>query len=278
MKLLPLEDNWHDIVSKAMRGLGITLCRLAKESSLEEEELRSLLEEGRGDQELLARIAPILQLDPQALMTIFTHRYHPGSLSLPPNFRHFTTSCQEMQVNSYLLWSEESRIAVAFDTGGDATPLLKSLEEQQLQLALLLLTHRHSDHVCQLEKIVTTTGAVAWIHQEDLIAAVQPFTPPYLWRLDSSISIEARSTPGHSLGGTTYLICGTSPTIAVVGDALFAGSVGGIAPHQYQRGLAAIQNNILSLDAATILASGHGPLTTVGYEKEQNPFFASLLR
>lgn len=269
----PLEDNWHDVLSKAARGLQLDVATLTQKSHGDEKKVRELLE-GTCHPATLATVAPILHLNAAALLAIAADHYHPGPIITPDNFKHFATSYHGMQVNSYLLWSEENKTAVAFDTGADLAPLLKILEQHQLQLELILLTHGHSDHVCQLEKLIAATGAQAWIHEADLILQAHPFTFPCPWTLDSTITIEARPTPGHSPGGTTYIIHGTSPTIAVVGDALFAGSVGGIPPSSYEAALKVLQKNVLSLPDETIVAPGHGPLTTVGDEKDHNPFFA----
>ena len=270
------EDNWHDIVSKAMRGLQLDTLFLAQQSQVDELSIRSLIEKKLLNESTLVSIASTLRLDAQSLLDVARHPYHQTTVKPPFFFQCFTTSYHGMEVHSYLLWSEENKKAVAFDTGADLTPLLKTLEEHQLQLSLILLTHGHSDHVCQLAKLISTTGASAWIHEKDLLPQAKSFTFPHTWKLDSNITIEALPTPGHSPGGTTYVTRGISPIIAVAGDALFARSVGGIPPQHYKKALEAIQKNILSLPDETIIAPGHGPLTTVGEEKCHNPFLAQV--
>ena len=87
------------------------------------------------------------------------------------------------------------------------------------------------------------------------------------------IDIEARLTWGHSPGGTTFVVNGLARPVAIVGDSLFAGSMGG-GSVSYKD---AVQNNlekILTLSDETIICPGHGPMTTVGEEKKHNPFFA----
>ena len=91
------------------------------------------------------------------------------------------------------------------------------------------------------------------------------------------LHIETRDTSGHSVGGTTYLIHGLDRPLAIVGDALFAGSVGGIKA-DYRASLKRISDNILSGQDGTVLAPGHGPLTTVIQEKTSNPFFPGFRR
>ena len=85
--------------------------------------------------------------------------------------------------------------------------------------------------------------------------------------------IRTRHTPGHSPGGATFLIEGRDVEAAIVGDALFAGSIGGVRG-DYPATLAHIRDEILDLPDRTILCPGHGPLTTVAQEKSGNPFFA----
>ena len=87
-----------------------------------------------------------------------------------------------------------------------------------------------------------------------------------------SLSIKAKHTHGHSVGGMTYLIEGLAKPVAVVGDAIFAGSMGG-GMVSYEDALLTNREKIMSLPDDTILCPGHGPLTTVGEEMQNNPFF-----
>jgi glyoxylase-like metal-dependent hydrolase (beta-lactamase superfamily II) len=85
--------------------------------------------------------------------------------------------------------------------------------------------------------------------------------------------LRTRQTPGHSPGGTTFIVEGHTVQAAMVGDAIFAGSIGGVRS-DYAQTLATIRQEILGLPDHTILCPGHGPLTTVAREKAHNPFFA----
>ncbi len=90
-----------------------------------------------------------------------------------------------------------------------------------------------------------------------------------------SLRITNRETPGHADDGITYIIgnwSGDAPAVAIVGDAIFAGSMGGAAQH----GALAkqkVREQILALPPDTLICPGHGPLTTVAEEKAHNPFF-----
>jgi glyoxylase-like metal-dependent hydrolase (beta-lactamase superfamily II) len=74
------------------------------------------------------------------------------------------------------------------------------------------------------------------------------------------------------LGGITYVIKGLDEPVAIVGDAVFAGSMGG-GMVSYQDALQTNREKIMSLPDETVLCPGHGPMTTVGEEKNHNPFF-----
>jgi glyoxylase-like metal-dependent hydrolase (beta-lactamase superfamily II) len=87
------------------------------------------------------------------------------------------------------------------------------------------------------------------------------------------LRVESRLTWGHSKGGITYLVRGLARPVAVVGDAIFAGSMGG-GIVSYNDALNTNREQILTLPDETVICPGHGPLTTVGEEKRNNPFFA----
>jgi glyoxylase-like metal-dependent hydrolase (beta-lactamase superfamily II) len=89
------------------------------------------------------------------------------------------------------------------------------------------------------------------------------------------LTVESRLTWGHSPGGITYVVTGLERPVAVVGDSIFAGSMGGGAVSYSE----AVKNNleqILTLPPTTVLCPGHGPLTSVGEEKTHNPFLPSV--
>jgi glyoxylase-like metal-dependent hydrolase (beta-lactamase superfamily II) len=87
------------------------------------------------------------------------------------------------------------------------------------------------------------------------------------------LRIDLLQTSGHSLGGITYWVRGLQRPVAIVGDAIFAGSMGG-GMVSYEDALRNNREQILTLLDTTIICPGHGPLTTVGQEKSGNPFFA----
>jgi glyoxylase-like metal-dependent hydrolase (beta-lactamase superfamily II) len=136
----------------------------------------------------------------------------------------------------------------------------------------VLLTHTHGDHIYDLDRLKEKTGAPAFVGEREPIDGAEPFVHGRTWSV-GSLKIDTRLTWGHSKGGITYIVTGLAQPVAVVGDAVFAGSMGG-GGVSYADALSTNGKEILSLPGNTIICPGHGPLTTVGEEKKHNPFFS----
>jgi len=176
-----------------------------------------------------------------------------------------------MSVNHYLIWDPKTLKAVAFDAGTNADPLFAALERHKLTLTHIFLTHSHGDHILELDRIREKTKAKAYAPDAEPIEGCEPVPNAKKFKL-GSLAITAHTVPGHSVGGTVYQIRGLASPLAVVGDVIFAGSVGGIRS-RYRPALEAIRAGVLSLSPETILLPGHGPITTVAHELARNPFF-----
>ena len=279
---IQLEDNFADIIGKAQRGLGLSDRELAEKARVNSQTLRKL-REGEYDELTLLRIAPVLGLAGRALCDLATGSWQPGKIEEVDGLAQFSTSYDGMLVNSYLVWDPETKHAAAFDTGADSADMLKLASKESLSVQLILLTHAHPDHVADLPRLREETGAEVFAPAQEPVSGAEPIEEGKHFRLgrsasrtDSSrgeIDIEARLTWGHSQGGMTFVVNGLARPIAIVGDSLFAGSMGG-GSISYED---AVRNNlekILTLPEETIICPGHGPMTTVGEEKIHNPFFA----
>jgi glyoxylase-like metal-dependent hydrolase (beta-lactamase superfamily II) len=268
--MIPLEDNFSDVLGKALRGLGFTETEAARLAGLGPEQVRSLL--GGNFQEPSARaLARALLLDPEALVRLASGRYQPDT-SCPATLVPVTSTYGDMTVNAYVLWDAECRDAAIFDTGADAAPILEIIAKEQLNPLGIFLTHSHPDHIQMLAELKRELDVEAWSSEFEPVPGTNTFRPGDLFNAGCNF-IRTRHTPGHSPGGTTFVIEGKIVIAAIVGDALFAGSVGGIR-RGYSEALSTIRREILSLPDGTILCPGHGPLTSVEYEKNNNPFFA----
>lgn len=273
--MIPLEDNFTDIIGKAQRGLGISDSQLAEKSKVPAEKIRQL-RDGKVDDDALSKVAPFLNLDATALIQSAHTEWKPRQQEWPEGVAQFNTKYGDMTVNAYLVWDPESRDAVAFDTGADCGEMLKRVEDEKLNVKLILLTHAHPDHIEDLDCLQKKTGAPIFISERESASGAQSFAEGKRFQV-GKLDIEARLTWGHSPGGTTFVVKGLAHPVAIVGDSLFAGSMGG-GGVSYED---AVKNNleqILTLPNDTIVCPGHGPMTTVGEEKKHNPFFAGNLK
>jgi len=191
----------------------------------------------------------------------------------------FNTPFSEMTVNAYLVFDPQTRAAAAFDTSTDCDAMLAFIRERGLKVELILLTHAHGDHVYELDRLKEATGAKACISERETIPGVTRFADGHEFELGKkqagshpNVTFEARRTSGHARGGTTFVVTGLSRRLAIVGDALFAGSMGG-GMVNYAEALRTNRESIFTLPDDTVICPGHGPLTTVGEEKAHNPFY-----
>jgi len=268
---ISLEDFCEDIISKAQQGLQIEDHSLLAKAGVTPDQWRKIKAgQCQGMDDVLRKIAPHLNLAPATLVESAHKSWKPQPHSLP-GLACCTTDYFDMKVNAYLVWDPSTRKAAAFDTGADATPLLREINSHRLSVSHILLTHTHGDHIADLELLRAQTGAQVHVSFREPIHGAQTFQDDAVFQV-GPLSIETRLTSGHSVGGTTYVISGLDQPVAVVGDALFAGSMGG-GKISFNDALENNRKKILTLPDDTILCPGHGPITTVGEEKLHNPFF-----
>jgi len=273
--MIPLEDNVGDIIGKAQRGLGISDSKLAEKANVSSETIRKL-REGDVDEAALMNVAPILGLNAQALRELAKGEWHPKKIETRDGLAQFTTDYDGMAVNAYLVWDPASHAAAAFDTGADSSEMVRFANRHKLDVQLILLTHAHADHVADLPRLREETGADVFTPAREPVPGAELIDEGKRFRL-GNLQIDARLTWGHSPGGMTYVVTGLAHPIAIVGDSLFAGSMGG-GNVSYQEALRNNLEKILTLPDDTIICPGHGPMTTVGEEKQHNPFFAGKVQ
>jgi hydroxyacylglutathione hydrolase len=269
---IPLEDNFTDIIGKAQRGLKISDSQLAAKAGVSAEEVRRA-RGGEIDEKVLRALAPALELDANALLDSAQEKWKPEVIASFAGLAQFQTQWHDMAVNSYLIWDPASREAAAFDSGGDASEMLRRIEREKLSVKIILLTHAHGDHIADLDRLQKETGAPTYLSELEAAPEAEPIREGKKFTV-GGLQIEALLTRGHSPGGMTFLVAGLPRPIAVVGDSLFAGSMGG-GNVSYEDALRNNVEKILALPANTILCPGHGPLTSVGEEQRHNPFFAA---
>ncbi len=184
--------------------------------------------------------------------------------------------------NVYLLWDEHSNEAAIVDPGIGSDDLLKHIEEEQLHLRYVLVTHAHFDHVDNVALFREQIGAGVVLHQADA-AALEELVGVSADVLQNggeeltlgSLTIRTLHTPGHSPGGVCFLV----DDHLFAGDTLFAGSIGrsDFPDSDSAALLKAITEQILPLPDATQVLPGHGDATTIGAERAGNPFLQGFV-
>ena len=271
-----LEDHLGDIIGKARAMSGVSVAAAAAAAGISEAELAALEESGQAGGKInLSALGQILGLHPNKLESIAGGWLPPQiDLSRWREIRVFTTAGEGLTVNCYLIWDEVTRDAALFDTGLDARPVLDCIAAERLQLRHIFITHTHWDHVEALPKI-REAWPKARVHSGSKNAPVDQRNKPAEILPLGGLRVTHRDTPGHAEDGVTYLIGNwqeDAPHVAVVGDAIFAGSIGRGNP-SWDLARQKVREQILSLPPETLICPGHGPLTTVAAEKEHNPFF-----
>jgi hydroxyacylglutathione hydrolase len=221
-------------------------------------------------------------------------RYHPGMSS---ELLRETFPVGPLRCNCTLLANLETREAIVIDPGDEIADILARLARRQLTLKQIIVTHAHIDHIGGAAQLRRVTGAPVLFHQADLPilgmmemqAAWIGVATPEQTALDQSaddglsagvpgLEAEVIHTPGHTPGS----ICLHFPKqeLLLAGDTLFAGSVGrtDLPGGDTKALLRSIHTRLLPLPENTLVVPGHGQETTLGQEREMNPFLQSDLR
>jgi glyoxylase-like metal-dependent hydrolase (beta-lactamase superfamily II) len=273
MARIPLEDNFNDVINKAQRGWNVSDEELAKRAEVSPEDLAAV-KAGKPIDPVLRRVARHLKLSPDALEDLAHKRWYPDLPDFPKGFAAFNTPYEDMTVNSYLVWDARARVAAAFDTGADARAMLDLIRTEGLALRYVFITHTHEDHIADLAALASETKAEVWSSELEPVSypGAQTFRENAHFHV-GALAIKTLFTFGHSPGMTTYFVTGLSWPLAIVGDSIFASSMGG-SPTRFADQYRNNREKILTLPRDTVLACGHGPLTTLAQEKQHNPFFA----
>jgi len=271
-----LEDHLGDIVRKARAMNGVPSAAAANAAGVSEVELAALEETGQLAKKInFAALAPVLGLNAAKLEAVANGWLpSPKDLSAWREIRVFTTNGDDFAVNCYLVWDEVTRDAALFDTGLDARPVLDCIAAEQLSLRHIFITHSHWDHVDALPKFREAWPKVK-LHSGSKNAPVDQRNKTAEIVHLGGLRVTHRETPGHAEDGVTYIVGNwqeDAPIIAIVGDTIFAGSMGN-GNGQWDLAKQKIREQILALPAETLICPGHGPLTTVAEEKAHNPFF-----
>ncbi|MFP6874485.1 MAG: MBL fold metallo-hydrolase [Verrucomicrobiales bacterium] len=268
--MIDLEDFSEDIIGKAMRGRGISVTDLSASSGVEQERIRGLLN-GDFEEDAARTISPHLELSADALVTSGNSLWRPEAVDLD-GLEIFNTPWHDMRVNAFLLWDPASGNASAFDTGADAGEMIDFVEKKELKVGAVYLTHTHGDHIADLDRVLSAfANPPVYVSGHEPLSGAISIPEDHCGRI-GALSLETRLTRGHSRGGHTYVVTGLARPVAIVGDALFAGSMGG-GMVSYTDALETNRQQIFTLADHTVVCPGHGPMSSVGEEKQHNPFY-----
>lgn len=196
-----------------------------------------------------------------------------------------------LRCNCSIIGDEATREAMVIDPGDDIDDVLAILRKHNLEVKQIVVTHAHIDHVGGAMKLRAASGAPILLNQNDLPllkmldvqAAWVGMAAPGQVEIDQNVgsadTIRAGSlranvldTPGHTEGSICLYFPAENKLIA--GDTLFAGSIGrtDLPGGSFEKIIRSLHQTVLALPDDTVVVPGHGPLTTIGEERESNPF------
>lgn len=196
------------------------------------------------------------------------------------------------QQNCTLLWCEATKRAVVIDPGGDLPEVERAIAQANVTVDDIWLTHGHVDHVGGASALKASLNvSIEGPHRDDLfllqrvVETARTFdirdasnVTPDRWLEEGDrvrvgqLTFEVLHCPGHSPGSVAFL--NSEQRLAIVGDVLFAGSIGrtDLPGGDHGQLLASIRDKLLPLGDDVAVISGHGPTTTIGRERATNPF------
>jgi glyoxylase-like metal-dependent hydrolase (beta-lactamase superfamily II) len=191
--------------------------------------------------------------------------------------------------NCYVVYCEKTLKAGVIDPGGSAETIIAEINKANLKVDYIINTHGHADHIAANDAVQQATGAKILIHHEDaamLTSAQQNLSTfigggiicqpadQLLSHNDSvmigNIELKVLHTPGHTPGG----ICLLSDKVLIAGDTLFAESIGrtDFPGGSYNQLINSIKVNLMNLADDVEVLPGHGPKTSIGWERNHNAF------
>ncbi len=274
--VFPFEDEYFDVLGKARAGLGFDLGELARRAGVDSDAIQAL-ETGSADPDpdILGRVAAALELGSSRLVELALRPAPPPSRKLPAlSFR--VPADVPSAANTFIFACPSTRACAVVDPGSGGRAIKRLVDENRLEPSCIFLTHGHGDHCAALREVADALGVRAFALEAEksvLYGREIDFVAPGYRIAVGDLEAAIDWVPGHTPGGAAVSV----PSLGLVfsGDSLFARSVGRCrgSSSVYRRYLEAVRNAILELAPETTVCPGHGPMSSVGDERELNPFF-----
>ncbi len=196
-----------------------------------------------------------------------------------------------LHCNCSIIGDETTHEAMVIDPGDDIEDILAIIRDQKLQVKQIVITHAHIDHVGGAMKLRAATGAPILLNQNDyMLLKMLDVQASWLgMAAPGEVAIEASITDGdklqtgsltanvlHTPGHTEGSVCLYFPAekLLIAGDTLFARSIGrtDLPGGSFEKIMRSLRDRVLPLPDETVVIPGHGQRTTIGEEREENPF------
>jgi hydroxyacylglutathione hydrolase len=217
-------------------------------------------------------------------------------------FLHISIPVGMLQCNCSIIGDPVTREALVVDPGDEVSRILDLLGRHKLKVKAIVSTHAHIDHVGGLSKLHKYTGAPVMMHREDLPlyqamdiqASFLGVMPPDITDVHQlltdgdalqwgSLEVQVIHTPGHTPGSVSLYMPIEAGKITLAapqlfaGDTLFAGSIGrtDLWGGSMEAIMDSLRGKLMALPDDTVVHPGHGPTTSIGEERQSNPFLVS---
>lgn len=273
----PLEDELGDILDKAMCHAGMTKLVLSGRASVSVDKIQDAIDYryDLSDEEI-GRLAKALDLNVNGLLAISRNQYPlPGIAGLPFCLYPLRFTYGIGVANAYVVAGCCENEGILFDTGTDFFRLRRLWPRNIKRLQAIFITHAEGEHIGGLTELIQSEGKVPVFTPETRgieggVALGESAKVAF-----GKIEVQALKTPGHCESHNCYIVtvpsAPASAPLLVTGDTLFAGSIGKAFFCQ-QRLTTNLHRMLEQLPDNTVVAPGHGPLTTIKNERTNNPF------
>lgn len=274
---IPLEDTFGDCLRKAMRGNRVDARALSEQTGIGAAQIEAwLADKGTASAEQARTLAKALKLNAERFVMRAAGEFYPPAVAMDGVQQH--TQDSKPNSNGYIIVRGDNERAALVDPAGTPQRLLQLIDDGGFDLQYILITHKHDDHCGAAQAVASAyPRAKVLMHPSDVFAigslggTALAATDGAAFPFGDGAEIRVLHTPGHTDGSVSYLI----DAVVFTGDILFSGSIGGAYGERstYDDILRSVRTKLFTLPGDTAMMPGHGPPTTIGTERDNDPFF-----